>query len=159
MKRFLQVLGVSVAVFGIGIGVLALLVWFQFVKPFYARQARIQKATSLMASYGQKEWKELYEGCLLLYDLKTESSVPSKMWPKRVVEINPHDLYLQDGVVHMDWTGGFDEFHLSLEVFRDRRKESYGIVGPGVRVIDTREIRRVGYGYRRWPYMPVASRP
>jgi len=101
-------------------------------------EKRIAKATHLMKTYGDAEWKEVYEECVFLYDHKISWPEPGKKWPKRVAELNPHGVNLSDNTVYMYWTGGFDDFHLSLEAVLDHSSPRLGMDGPGIWVQDTR---------------------
>jgi hypothetical protein len=102
-------------------------------------EERIAKATQLMKGYGETEWKELYAECMLLYDDKTAWDKEVKIWPKRVTELNPYGVISRNNIVSMYWTGGFDDFGLSLEVFPEHFSSRNEIEGPGIWVWDSRE--------------------
>jgi hypothetical protein len=133
-NKLIVVLLALVAVGVVWCGITFARFWISSAK----HEAQIAKATHLMKTYGEPEWKEVYEECLLLYDDKTAWDKVGKKWPTRVAELNPIGVSLQGNAVRMYWTGGFDDFSLSLAVLPEHLSSSW-VDGPGIWILDTRE--------------------
>lgn len=115
--------------------------WKFVILPQKEHELRIQNATEIMQSFAQEDWKELYDQCMLMLTNRTETPLPQDQWPSIIEKVNPYFVIIRDHEVWMNWTGGFDEFSLSLHAIdhgheiKKHKNESLGIL-----IDDTRNI-------------------
>ncbi len=111
----------------IGIGLFCIFLGyscFTFDHTTKKHKQRIKDAEALMTSYTQADWRDLYNECLPLIGKPKSEAIDPDLWPARVKQLNPINVFIPEDGLFMHWTGGFDDETLYLYVLGPVPKSS-----------------------------------